>query len=163
MKIRLATRDDLNAVVSLQQKSPGAASWRLSDYELLFEDPGGKILVAEVSPSVPPRVVGFAAFHRLLDEVELRNMAVDPDYRRQGIGRSLLLAGRDRMMAAGVRRVYLEVRASNNAAQALYASLGFAVGYTRKSYYQDPPEDALVLELEFPSTGNDDPGIQERI
>lgn len=149
MNIRLATQDDLPSVVALQEKCPEAAAWRLADYQLLLDDPGGKILVAELPSDDPPRVVGFAAFHRILDEVEIRNMAVDPDCRRQGAARALLLAGRDRMMAAGVKRVYLEVRLSNKPAQGLYYSLGFVIHSTRKDYYQNPLEDALVLALDL--------------
>ena len=149
MMIRLATQDDLRSVVAVQQKCPEAAAWRLADYEVLMADPGGKILVAELSSADPPGIAGFAAFHRIIDEVEIRNMAVDPAHRRQGVGRALLLAGRDRMSAAGVKRVYLEVRQSNVPAQALYSSLGFVIHSTRKNYYRDPLEDALVLGLDL--------------
>jgi len=149
MKIRLATHDDLGRVVAIQEKCPEAAAWRAADYEILLTDPGGKILVAEELSSEKPFMIGFAAFHRIIDEVEIRNMAVDPAHRRQGVGRALLLAGRDRMMDAGVSRVYLEVRQSNQPARALYASLGFVLHSTRRGYYQDPPEDALVLALDL--------------
>ena len=153
MKIRLASKDDIRGILAVQQKSSEAARWTLGDYERLLEDPGGRVLVADLPTMDPPKILGFAAFHRIIDEVELRNMAVDPNHREQGIGRALLVAARDRMLRAGAKRVFLEVRASNKPAQLLYYSLGFAINYLRKDYYRDPEEDALVLSLElYPPT-----------
>jgi len=149
VRIRLATKDDLRGILAIQQKSPEAARWTAGNYERLLDDAGGKIIVADLPTMDPPKLLGFAAFHRIIDEVELRNMAVDPNHREQGIGRALLVAARDRMLMAGAKRVFLEVRASNKAAQSLYYSLGFAIHSIRKDYYRDPPEDALVLVLEL--------------
>jgi ribosomal-protein-alanine N-acetyltransferase len=153
MRIRLATKDDIRAILALQQKAPEAARWIHGDYERLMHDPGGRILVAELDTMEPPRLLGFAAFHRIIDEVEVRNMAVDPEHRQQGIGRALLVAARERMLQAGAKRVFLEVRASNKPAQSLYYSIGFALHSIRKNYYREPQEDALVLALElYPPT-----------
>ncbi len=153
MKIRLATKDDIRGILTAQQKSPEAARWTARDYERLLEDPGGKVLVADLPTMDPPKILGFAAFHRVIDEVELRNMAVDPDHRQQGVARALLETARGRMLTAGAKRVFLEVRPSNKAALSLYYSLGFAINSIRRDYYRDPPEDALVLAWElYPPT-----------
>ena len=149
MKIRLAGTSDLRAIIAIQEKCPEASQWLARDYARLLDDSGGMILVAEMPTLDPPRVVGFAAFHRIIDEVELFNMAVDPDFRRLGAGRELLIESRDRLMAAGAKRVYLEVRHSNKPAQTLYYSVGFAIHSLRKDYYRDPAEDALVLGWEL--------------
>lgn len=153
MKIRIATHDDLRAILAIQEKCPEAASWITRDYEILLQDSGGTIFVAELPLLDPPRVIGFVAIHRIIDEVEVRNMAVDPDYRRQGAGSALLALARDQLLAAGAKRVYLEVRQSNKSAQALYYSAGFAIHSLRKDYYRNPNEDALVLgwEIRLPS------------
>lgn len=153
MRTRLAGKDDLHAIVALQQKSPEAARWTQDDYERLMEDPGGKILVVDLPTMDPAKILGFAAFHRIIDEVELQNMAVDPDHQHQGVGRALLEAARERMLQAGAKRVFLEVRASNKPALSLYCSIGFGLHSRRKDYYRDPQEDALVLCLElYPPT-----------
>jgi len=153
MRIRLADKDDLRAIVAMQEKSPEAAHWTQDDYERLMDDAGGKILVAELPTMDPPKILGFAAFHRVIDEVEVRNMAVDPEHRHQGVGRALLETARDRLMQAGAKRVFLEVRASNKPALSLYYSIGFAIHSRRADYYRDPQEDALVLALElYPPT-----------
>ena len=100
--------------------------------------------------------LSFELFHemaRLAKNVELQNMAVDPDHRQQGVGRALLEAARDLMLRAGAKRVFLEVRSSNKPAQSLYYSIGFALHSVRRDYYRDPQEDALVLSLElYPPT-----------
>jgi ribosomal-protein-alanine N-acetyltransferase len=153
MRIRLATTDDIRAILTLQQKAREAAHWTQSDYQHLMQDPGGTILVAELDTMEPPKLLGFAAFHRIIDEVEVRNMAVDPAHRQQGVGRALLVAARERMLKAGTKRLFLEVRTSNKPAQSLYFSIGFSLYSIRKDYYRDPPEDALVLAWElYPPT-----------
>ena len=153
MKIRLFNKDDIPWILAVQHKSPDAAHWTEGDYARLAEDPGGKILVAELETMDPPKILGFAAFHRVLDEVELRNLAVDPEHREQGVAKALLEDARERLLKAGAKRVFLEVRASNKPALSLYCSLGFGLYSLRKNYYRDPDENAYVLALElYPPT-----------
>jgi ribosomal-protein-alanine N-acetyltransferase len=70
--------------------------------------------------------------------------------RRRGIGQALLEAGLAAVRSRGGREVFLEVRASNAAAQALYLGHGFRPAGRRRGYYQRPSEDALVLHLALP-------------
>jgi [ribosomal protein S18]-alanine N-acetyltransferase len=149
MKIRAFTNDDLAAVHAIQVMCPQAAQWRPEDYLQLAGDPLGTIVVAEDETASPAEVVGFTAFHRVMDEAELRNMAVDTSRQRKGVGRVLLTEGIRILQEHGVRRLFLEVRASNQPARALYASLGFQVVYTRHDYYHDPAEDALVMACDI--------------
>jgi ribosomal-protein-alanine N-acetyltransferase len=150
MRIRKVSDGDLEAIVSIQRKTPQAAQWAQADYANLAGDPLGLILVAELDTMSLPTIAGFAAFHRVMDEAELRNMAVAPAHQRQGVGRELLAEGRRRLMEQGVRQIYLEVRASNISAQRLYYSAGFGLRSRRSDYYNDPREDGLVLSLELP-------------
>jgi len=152
MHIRNAREDDLEAIIEIQSKAPEVAPWTAGDYANLAADPLGLLLVAELDRMGPPAVAGFAAFHYLMDEAELRNLAVDPAQRRQGVGRELVAEGRRRLLELGVRRLFLEVRASNIAAQRLYFSAGFRLFSLRMDYYRDPPEDALILALELTPT-----------
>ncbi len=149
MKIRQFSRDDLRSIVAIQDKCSEAARWLESDYSHLADGVGGMILVAELPTITPARVVGFAAFRRLIDEAEMMNLAVDPTYRRRGIGRSLLTEARTRLIQSGVKRLFLEVRSSNKPALGLYYSVGFALRSFRRDYYRDPREDAYVLCLEL--------------
>jgi len=151
MHIRNAREDDLDAIIEIQSKAPEIAQWTEGDYADLATDPLGLLLVAELDCAKLPALAGFAAFHRVMDEAELRNIAVAPPQRRQGVGRELITEGRRRLLQLAVRRVFLEVRASNIVAQRLYFSAGFRLHSRRKDYYRDPPEDALILTAELTS------------
>ena len=150
MRIREARADDLDAILSIQNRAPEAAQWSQADYAYLRSDPLGLILVVELDGSSPSTLAGFAAFHRVLDEAELRNMAIDPAQQRRGLGRELLAEGLRRLLELGVKHLFLEVRASNFAAQRLYSSAGFVIHSRRKDYYSDPREDGLVLSWSTP-------------
>jgi ribosomal-protein-alanine N-acetyltransferase len=91
------------------------------------------------------RVVGFAGLLFALTDGHVTTIAVDPDHQGHGIGTRLLLVLLRRAVARGAEAVTLEVRASNQPAQALYRRFGFAPAGVRSGYYRDPVEDALVL------------------
>lgn len=149
MKIRPFEREDLQSIIAIQNKAAGAAHWQGADYLRLASEPGGMILVAEFETMTPSKVLGFAAFQRLIDEAELRNIAVDPEHLHQGVGKAILMEARKHLTQAGTKRLFLEVRKSNQPALALYYSAGFALLSERKEYYSDPKEDAYVLSLQL--------------
>jgi [ribosomal protein S18]-alanine N-acetyltransferase len=149
MRIRLFEKEDLPAILAIQKKTPLAAQWQGHDYARLAAEPGGMILVADLETMTPPKVLGFAAFHRVIDEAEIQNLAVDPDHQRQGVARALLEGAKRRLRKDGTKRCFLEVRAGSKAAHELYFSIGFGLYSSRKNYYRDPPDDALVLVLEL--------------
>ncbi len=153
MKVRPFDKQDLHAVLAIQEKNPLAAHWLARDYQRLAADPRGMILVVELEAMTPAKVLGFAIFQRVIDQAELMNMAVDPEQQHKGVGKALLEDARRRLHAFGIRRVFLEVRESNKTAQQFYYSAGFGLHSVRKDYYHDPREDAYVLWLElFPPT-----------
>jgi ribosomal-protein-alanine N-acetyltransferase len=90
-------------------------------------------------------VVGFCAFWLVVDEIHINNVAVLPELRGQGIGTALMRRVFDEAHTLGASRATLEVRASNDAARRLYERLGFYVAGTRRDYYTNPVEDALIL------------------
>ena len=90
-------------------------------------------------------VAGFCAFWLVFDEMHINNLALRPQFRAQGIGTALLRHAIAVARDLGARRATLEVRASNDAARRLYARLGFYVAGTRRNYYTNPVEDALIL------------------
>lgn len=95
------------------------------------------------------KMAAFAITQVVLDEATLFNIAVDPDYQRQGLGRALLEHLIDELEKRGVATLWLEVRASNAAAIALYESLGFNEATIRRNYYPttDGREDAIIMAL----------------
>jgi len=165
MNVRQFTEQELAAVLAIQSACPEAAQWREEDYTHLARDPAGLLLIAESEAVVSATsamgreeqilgcnsasVLGFAAFCLIADEAELRNLAVAREHRQRGVGRALLDKAHGRLRRAGVKRVYLEVRASNNPAIRLYASMGYSILSTRNKYYPDPPEDAYVWSLDL--------------
>jgi ribosomal-protein-alanine N-acetyltransferase len=88
-------------------------------------------------------VTGYVIVSRAADEAEILQLGVSPDHRRQGIAGILLRKLFARLKASQTRTVYLEVRARNVAARALYGSLGFLETGLRKGYYADG-EDAVL-------------------
>lgn len=92
--------------------------------------------------------VGYAGLHCVLDEGYIDNIAVRPEYRRQGVAGELLEAFL-RFGRAKLAFLTLEVRASNEPAIALYRKYGFREVGRRKNYYTAPVEDAILMTLEF--------------
>lgn len=95
------------------------------------------------------RVIGYAGMWVLIDEAHVTNIAVHPDFRRRGIGEKLLKELITRAASRGARRLTLEVRPSNEAAQRLYTKFGFEPKGVRKGYYTDNREDAIIMWLEI--------------
>ena len=105
----------------------------------------GNRLARYLVARVGDRVVGFAGLWLMVDEAHITTFGVHPEWRRQGIGRQLLLNLAELSIAIEAQRMTLEVRASNEVAQALYRAFGFDVAGRRRAYYTDDGEDALVM------------------
>ncbi|MDR2488430.1 MAG: ribosomal protein S18-alanine N-acetyltransferase [Desulfovibrio sp.] len=86
-----------------------------------------------------------------IQEAEIYTIAVRAPFRRQGLGRRLLSYALQAASHCGIRRALLEVRPSNTPALALYASMGFAICGSRKKYYTDSGENALILACDLDS------------
>ena len=94
------------------------------------------------------RVVAFGGMWIMVDEAHITTFAVDPGWRRQGIGERLLIAMLDIAIARGAREATLEVRLSNMAARRLYEKYGLRPVGVRPRYYSDDQEDALIMTSE---------------
>ena len=126
--------------------------------ELCFQDPWSENSIAsELENRLSlwlvaldgDRVVGYVGSQSVMGWADMMNIAVHPDYRRQGVAQELV----QRLVAALAQvKVYcltLEVRASNEPAKALYEKLGFLQVGRRPNYYRKPKEDALILRKEW--------------
>jgi ribosomal-protein-alanine N-acetyltransferase len=91
------------------------------------------------------KIVGYIIFWLVGDEAQISNLAVHPDYHRLGIGQSVLQQILATLRRLKAEQVILEVRPSNQAARTLYEKHGFKILGVRRGYYQNPPEDALVM------------------
>lgn len=112
-----------------------------------LENQCAAFLVAE--DSVSGRVLGYAGLMVVADEGYITNVAVFPEYRRQGIAAQFLQVFLQFAAANHLAFLTLEVRPSNAAAIALYQGFGFEEVGRRKNYYDLPKEDALILTKYF--------------
>jgi ribosomal-protein-alanine N-acetyltransferase len=135
---------DLDEVLSIE-KASFSSPWSGRFFLEELRSPYAKSLLAHVDEIT----VGYIIYWRLPREVDIHNLAVHPSHRRHGIGRSLLQTVINEAKEQRLDRVTLEVRKSNEAAQRLYQSLGFAARGVRKGYYSDDGEDALIMVMEF--------------
>lgn len=107
------------------------------------ENPASRGWVAEVDG----RAAAMLVLWLLMDEAHIATIATHPDFRRRGIGERLLLTALEAARKEGATRAFLEVRAGNAGAQALYKKYGFVVDGIRPRYYKDNFEDAILMSL----------------
>ena len=88
-------------------------------------------------------LIGFLAIQDLAGELEITQLAVKKAYQGQGLANQLM-----EFLADRPERIFLEVRASNQVARALYEKHGFLPVGQRKNYYQNPVEDAILMARE---------------
>lgn len=94
-------------------------------------------------------LVAYIAFSIIVDEMEILNLAVLPEYRRQGLAEKLLSSSFKMCVAFGVKKSFLDVKESNEAALRLYRKFGYKQYGVRKKYYPDTREDALLFRYDF--------------
>ena len=100
------------------------------------------------------QLVGYACFWLFPDEIHLLNIAVHPDARGQGLAQLLIDRVVETAVSDAIPSIWLEVRPSNEAAWRLYRRMGFVVVGSRKNYYPDTHEDAVIMALAL-SAGRD--------
>ena len=144
-EIRPMVREDCLAVHSLLQEAFQKA-WSLESLEEMFRVPGYLCLVAAEAKENGGRIHAFAGMKSVLDEADITDVAVLKSDRGLGLGTATLSCLMEQAAERGIRQVFLEVRASNRPALALYQKTGFIPAGCRKNYYQDPAEDALLMK-----------------
>ena len=136
--IRSLGYSDLPQVIAIERRA-FPTPWSLAMFVLELSKPSGVCLAAIEEG----RIVGYLICSRYADVWHLMNIAVDPPARRRGIATALLEQMIDR---AGEEASYtLEVGPSNPQAISLYERFGFRSAGTRRRYYQDTGEDALIM------------------
>ena len=93
-------------------------------------------------------ILGYAVLRQVGDDGELLKIAVDKQLRRKGVGALLMATVLEHAAEKAFESVFLEVRESNTAAIKLYEKYSFKVIRVRKDYYNDPVEDALIMNRE---------------
>jgi ribosomal-protein-alanine N-acetyltransferase len=149
--VRPMLLDDLEQVSAIDRDS-FSLPWpeRAYHYELT-QNPAAQLQVAEaVWPQGGCHVIGMIVVWRIVDEAHVATLAVEKNFRGQGIGRRLLAQALHIAAMSGARSALLEVRAGNTAAQKLYFDFGFKVVGRRPRYYKDNNEDALLMTCQLP-------------
>lgn len=131
---------DLDAVLEIESGFP--APWTRDMFVQELTQPENS---AQWVATWRSRVIGYALWWCVADEVHIVNLAVHPHHRRRGVARQLLGTAFDAARDRGLTLATLEVRVHNGAAIALYESMGFQRIAVRKAYYADNGEDALVM------------------
>lgn len=141
IRIRPMRRRHLAAVVRIEEATNGHPWSRDLFANELLQPTSRYYRVAMVGP----QVVGFGGLMQIADEGHITTMAVDQAFQQRGIGAALLLDLTEIAIDVDIVDATLEVRVSNDAAQALYRKFGFAPEGVRPRYYRSPTEDALIL------------------
>ncbi|MFZ5649502.1 MAG: ribosomal protein S18-alanine N-acetyltransferase [Bacillota bacterium] len=137
--------EHLDQVLSIELKSfPAPWSYRAFQFEVTEND-----FASYIVAQIDGRIVGYAGMWMVLDEAHITNVAVHPDYRGAGHGRSLMTELLGRAAVLGAVKITLEVRVSNTVARELYKSLGFVERGIRRKYYSDNNEDAIIMWLDL--------------
>ena len=147
--IRRMELEDLSEVVAIENCWPYLSKWGEAGYRAVMSDPRVyTCLVAEDTevPSRPGPIVGLAVVAQLIDDCELCNLVVCPEYLSKRVGYSLLQAAVEVAQYFKIPRMLLEVRPSNRRAIEFYTRNGFRVISERKNYYLNPSENAWVME-----------------
>lgn len=95
------------------------------------------------------KVVGYVGSQTVIDETDMMNIAVHPDYRNRGVATALIVELTQQLRTRGSKGLMLEVRESNSAAISLYDKHGFLQVGCRRNYYRNPRENALILRKEL--------------
>ncbi len=146
VRITEVLASDIPAVTAIEEHS-NIEPWTQESFLEELLRPHSFVQVARVCEGSGEIVAGFLCFWLVADEIQILNVAVHEDYRRRGLGRALLLDCLRFGLGRKARKAVLEVRASNLAAQSLYASLGFEAVGQRPDYYGGLREPAVLMEL----------------
>jgi [ribosomal protein S18]-alanine N-acetyltransferase len=135
---------DLDEVMAIERTSfryPWSSNFFLEELQV--------VCARSIMAQVNDKIVGYVLFWLLPEEIDIHNIAVHTDFRRQRVGQTLLQQVVEQARSRNSARVTLEVRVSNIAAQKLYDSVGFVSQGLRKGYYSNDGEDAVIMVLEL--------------
>lgn len=150
---RAMRAEDVPACAAIEAAVPDG--WSAGALAEELSQPTARLFVAEAlgcsgapAPrrSPPPQIAALAVFQLVCEEASLYTVSTAPALRRQGAARALLQYALAQMATQGAQTVFLEVRAQNTAARALYTALGFEETGTRRGFYAKPHDDAVLMQ-----------------
>ena len=139
------TKDDIDDVVAIEAEAYGEHHWSKSSFYEELNNNLAKYYIAKTSTG---ETVAYAGTWHIIDEGHITTIAVRKDYMRKHIGEAIIVKILEDCYKEGIKYLTLEVRVSNTPAIGLYTKYGFNSLGTRKGYYQDNNEDALIMWTE---------------
>ena len=144
--IRKLRPEDVDAVYAIECDCFASEAWARQDFADLAEEPEDEVFTALVAER-GGEICGYICGSCVAGEMEICSVAVAKNHRRAGTARRLI-AELERLTSP--EKAFLEVRVSNLPARRLYGSIGFREFGIRMGYYDDPPEDALMMVKNYP-------------
>ncbi|MBC7074923.1 MAG: ribosomal protein S18-alanine N-acetyltransferase [Syntrophomonadaceae bacterium] len=138
--VRKMTAQDIDEVMGIE-KSSFSLPWARESYFAELRNDLAAYLVCEYEG----KVAGYGGIWVVLEEAHITNVAVSEQFRRSGIGKTLMCALEKIAREKKAARIILEVRPSNSAALTMYRGLGYVPAGIRKRYYYDNGEDAIIM------------------
>ena len=138
-------KEDIEQVVEIEAEAYGEHHWSKSSFYDEMSNNLAKYYSAKTEDGL---LVGYAGTWHIIDEGHITTIAVRKEYLRKHIGEAIILKILEDCYANGIKYLTLEVRVSNEPAIKLYEKYGFTSLGTRKGYYQDNNEDALIMWTE---------------
>lgn len=146
-QIRPMQAEDIGQVQAIDHNS-FSLPWPTSAYNYELTNPQSLLWVALTTGQTgTPKIIGMIVMWLIVDEAHIATLAVEPEFRRQGIGQSLLATALQEAARRGMSEATLEVRANNLAAQRLYSKFSFKTVGFRPHYYRDNNEDAFIMTM----------------
>lgn len=145
LKIRPMIHSDINEIVEIEEESYGCHHW---SKESFFNELSNDVAHYFCAIDESGKLLGYIGTWQIIEEAHITNISVKPEYRRKKIGEALLYQAIEDCYKNGIKYITLEVRVSNEKAINLYSKYGFKSLGTRKEYYQDNNEDALIMWTE---------------
>ena len=139
------SENDIEDVIKIEEEAYGEHHWSKSSF---YDEMHNNLAKYYCVKTYDGTIVAYAGTWNIIDEAHITTIAVKPDYMRKHIGEALIVKILENCYVNKIKYLTLEVRESNNAAIQLYKKYGFASLGTRKGYYQDNNENALIMWTE---------------
>ena len=148
-RIKKPAESEVRQILDIQEKCH-LSRWSESDYYEEGLRSHSIFLIAETEFQIVGfMIVRISQTEFTETEADLLNFGVLPDFRRRGIGEGLYKTLRRKLLQLNVKKIWLEVRKSNENALRFYFGRGFQIVQSRKNFYSAPTEDGLLMKLEI--------------
>ena len=137
--------DDIEQVIQIEEEAYGDHHWSKSAF---YDEMSNNLAKYYVAKTATGELVGYAGTWHIIDEGHITTIAVKNNYKRNHIGEAIIIKILEDCYKEGIKYLTLEVRVSNAPAIGLYTKYGFNSLGTRKGYYQNNNEDALIMWTE---------------